>query len=63
MTERLRICRTPGCMISFDPKYVVQPVGIKDAENLCPKCGMPLDFNPFLKRASDEQVKDVDYET
>jgi hypothetical protein len=54
-TAKLRICRQPGCLISFDPAWRVripgEPAGM---ENLCPRCGADLSLNPFIRRASEE---------
>lgn len=52
---KLTICRTPGCLIVFDPKWRVrlanEPV---EMSNLCPRCGADLSRNSFIRRANDE---------
>jgi hypothetical protein len=54
-TSKLRICRTPGCLISFDPKWRVRLAGEPaEMEQLCPRCGADLDRNSFIRRAGDE---------
>jgi hypothetical protein len=58
MTSKLRICRNPGCMISFDPAWRVKLAGEPaDVESLCPRCGAPLDRNFFIRRQGDDEVK------
>lgn len=56
-TAKLRICRTPGCLVSFDPAWRVkipgEPAGM---DNLCPRCGADLGLNWFIRRASDDEV-------
>lgn len=53
-TTKLRICRTPGCLVSFDPKWRVkmqdEPA---EMDNLCPACGADLTRNSFIKKADD----------
>jgi hypothetical protein len=65
-TAKLRICRMPGCLITFDPKWVVrvqdpylsEPM---DTEGLCPRCGADLDRNAFLRRSVDcEIIRDAE---
>lgn len=55
MADKLRICRAPGCLIAFDPMWRVRLAGEPaDADNLCPRCGFPLDRNAFIRRITDE---------
>jgi hypothetical protein len=50
-----RICRTPGCMIFFDPVWRVRLVNEPvDMTNMCPRCGADLSRNSFIRRANDE---------
>jgi hypothetical protein len=52
---KLRICRTPGCLITFDPKWRVRLTGEPgECELLCPRCGADLTRNSFIRRAGDE---------
>lgn len=54
-TTKLRICRTPGCLIAFDPKWRVRLTGEPgECEFLCPRCGADLTRNSFIRRAQDE---------
>jgi len=56
-TTKLRICRTPGCLLSFDPKWRVRLSGEPaEMEQLCPACGADLTRNSFMRRASDETL-------
>jgi hypothetical protein len=56
-TSKLRICRTPGCLNAFDPKWRVklqdEPA---EMDNLCPACGAELTRNSFMRRAGDEGI-------
>jgi hypothetical protein len=64
-TRKLRICRMPGCLVSFDPAWRVRlPGEPAEADNLCPRCGAPLNRNGFIRRAQDgeEVVQEDDYE-
>jgi hypothetical protein len=55
-TSKLRICRNPACLIAFDPKWRVALDGESgDAEFYCPRCGMDLDRNLFIKRPDGGQ--------
>lgn len=50
-----RICRTPGCLIFFDPKWRVRLKGEPaECEFLCPRCGADLTRNSFMRRMQDE---------
>jgi len=50
-----RICRTPGCLVFFDPKWRVRLTGEPgECEFLCPRCGADLTRNSFIRRAGDE---------
>jgi len=55
MSEKARICRNPSCMITFDPTWRVRLADEPaDADNLCPRCGFPLDRNPYIRKHTDE---------
>lgn len=58
----LRICRNPACMLVFDPQWRIRLVGESaDAEQLCPRCGMDLSRNLFIRRPDkgDTEVERV----